>query len=203
MKAKLIAFLGAPADTFRAYPASDNSVASRYARAIANYRIPDLKKAVDLMDGLIKDEPKNPFFQEMKGQMLFENGHVKDALGPYREAVRLAPDIALLKVEMAQVEIETEDPAMLKDALTQLRSAVVYENRNPDAWHFLAVAYGKTGDEGNASLALAEQSMANGDARNARGQAERAIHLLPFGSPGRLRAEDIKFEAEHALKDNK
>jgi predicted Zn-dependent protease len=203
MKAKLIAFLNAPSYTFRLYPPSDNSVAARYARAIANYRIPDLKKAVDLMDGLIKDEPKNPFFYEMKGQMLFENGHVREALGPYHDAVRLAPDIALLKVELGQVEIESEDPALLKDAITQLRSAVIYENRNPEAWHFLGVAYGKSGDEGNALLALAEESMANGDPKNARGQADRAAHMLPFGSPGQLRAQDIKFEAEHAIKDNK
>ena len=204
MKAKLISFLNAPSVTLRQYPPSDTSIAGRYARAIANYRIPDLKKAVDLMDGLIKDEPKNPFFYEMKGQMLFENGHVKDALGPYREAVRLSPDIALLKVELGQVEIETEDPTLLKDAITHLRSAVVYENRNPEAWHFLGVAYGKSGDEGNALLALAEESMANGNAKAARSQADRASHLLPFGSPAQLRAEDIKFEAEHAIKkDNK
>lgn len=200
MKAKLIAFLDAPSESLRLYPPSDTSIAGRYARAIAEYRIPDVKKAVADMDGLIRDEPRNPYFQEMKGQILFENGHVREALEPYREAVRLAPDVALLKVELGQVEIETEDPALLKEALANLRSASIYENRNPDVWHFLAVAYGRSGDMGSAALALAEESMANGDAKSALGQADRALHLLPFGSPGQLRAQDIKFEAERAVK---
>jgi len=203
MRAKLISFLGAPSETLRVYPPSDNSVAARYARAIAEYRIPDVKKAVADMDSLIKDEPRNPYFQEMKGQILFENGHVRDAVEPYRQAVRLAPDVALLKVELGQVEIETEDPALLKDALTNLRSAAIYENRNPEVWHFLAVAYGRSNDMGNAALALAEESMANGDAKAALGQADRALHMLPFGSPGQLRAQDIKFAAERAVKDAK
>jgi len=203
MKAKLIAFLGAPSETLRLYPPSDRSIAARYARAIAEYRIPDLKKAVADIDGLIKDEPRNPYFEEMKGQMLFENGHVRDALEPYRQAVRLAPDVALLKVELGQVEIETEDPALLADALANLRSAAIYENRNPQVWHFLAVAYGRSNDMGNATLALAEESMANGDAKTALGQADRAMHMLPFGSPGQLRAQDIKFAAERAIKEAK
>jgi len=203
MKAKLLAFLSAPSQTFQAYPSSDTSIAARYARAIGNYRIPDIKKAVELMDGLIRDEPKNAYFQEMKGQMLFENGRVRDAVQPYREAVRLAPDVALLRVELAQVEIETEDPALSKEAITHLKSAVTYESRNPEAWHFLGIAYGRAGDMANSSLALAEESMANGDAKTARARAERAIQGFPVGSPGRIRAEDIRFEAEHAIKDKK
>jgi predicted Zn-dependent protease len=50
------------------------SVSARYGRAIAYYRIPELKKALDLIDGLIQQEPNNPYFHELKGQMLFENG---------------------------------------------------------------------------------------------------------------------------------
>jgi predicted Zn-dependent protease len=196
MKAKLLGFLSPPGNVVRDYPLTDNSVAARYARAISYYRIPDLKPALQLIDGLIKQEPRNPYFHELKGQMLFENGRVREAVGPYQEAVRLAPDTALLRVELAQVELETEDPALNRDALAQLLSADRYENRNPDTWRFLAIAYGRNGDLGNSALALAEQAMAEGDRPMARQQAERAIKLLPAGSPGRLRAEDIKIEAQ-------
>jgi predicted Zn-dependent protease len=110
--------------------------------------------------------------------------------------VRLAPDVALLRVELAQVEIETNDEALNRDALAQLKSSVNYENRNPDTWRFLAIAYGRTGDIGNSSLALAEQAMATGDKAMARQQAQRALKLLPAGSQGRLRAEDIQLEAQ-------
>ncbi|HTZ80805.1 MAG TPA: M48 family metalloprotease [Stellaceae bacterium] len=196
MKAKLVAFLSGPGQTLQQYPESDNSVAARYARAVAFYRVPELKKALALIDGLIQEEPKNPYFHELKGQMLFENGKVRDAVAPYQQSVKLAPDVALLRVEFAQVEIETNDPALNPDALIQLKSAVSFESRNPDTWRFLAVAYGRSGDMGDSALALAEQAMATGDKAMARQQAQRALKLLPQGSQGRLRAEDIQLEAQ-------
>ena len=195
MKAKLIAFLYPPPQALKYFPDTDNSVSARYGRAIAYYRVPELKKALGVVDGLIQQEPNNPYFHELKGQMLFENGHVAEAVAPYREAVRLAPDVALLRVELGQVEIETEDKSLNADALTNLKSATQYEARNADTWHFLAIAYGRTGDMGNTALALAEEGMANGDKAVAKGQAQRALKLLPQGSQARLRAEDIEMEA--------
>ena len=195
MKAKLIAFLNPLDYTLQQFPPSDTSVAARYARAVAYYRVPELKKALEQIDGLIQQEPDNPYFNELKGQMLFENGRIADAVAPYKESVRLAPDVALLHVELGQVEIETGDASLTKDALGHLKSAIRFEARNPDAWHFLAIAYGRTGDLGNSALAQAEEAMAQGDKVQARGLAQRAIKLLPAGSPGRLRAEDIEMEA--------
>ena len=195
MKAKLIAFLSPPAQALAQFPDTDMSVSARYARAVAYYRIPELKKALDLIDGLIQQEPNNPYFHELKGQMLFENGRVREAVDPYRQAVRLAPDVALLRVELAQVEIETEDTSLNNDALANLKSAAQYEARNADTWHFLAIAYGRNGDLGNSALALAEEAMASGDKAQAKGQAQRALKLLPAGSQARLRAEDIEMEA--------
>jgi len=195
MKAKLMAFLYAPPQALTYFPESDTSVSARYGRAIAYYRVPELKKALNLVDGLIQQEPNNPYFHELKGQMLFENGHVAEAVAPYRQAVRLAPDVALLRVELGQVEIETGDNSLNMDALTNLKSAAQYEARNADTWHFLAIAYGRGGDMGNAALSQAEEAMANGDKTQAKGQAERALKLLPAGSQARLRAEDIQMEA--------
>ena len=91
-----------------AYPEKDQSVLARYARAIAYYRIPKLDKAVPIIDGLIRDFPKDPYFRELKGQMLFENGRIAEAMQPYEEAVRLAPAPPLLRISLAQVYIEIE-----------------------------------------------------------------------------------------------
>lgn len=197
MKAKLIAFLQSPQNALRQYPETDQSIAGRYARAIAEYRLPDLDKALALINGLIADEPRNAYFEEFKGQMLFESGRVQDAVQPYQKAVQLAPESALLKVELAQVEIESEDPALVKDALTQLKSASRYEDQNPDTWRLLAVAYGRSGDMGDSALAQAEQAVANGDLSLAGHLAERAISLLPPGA-SKLRAQDIQLEAQQA-----
>jgi predicted Zn-dependent protease len=197
MKAKLDAFINGPGQVLQDYPASNMSVPARYARAIAYYRVPELKKALDLINGLIKDEPANPYFEELKGQMLFENGRIADAVAPYQRAVELKPDSALLKVETAQVELETNDPALLHEATTLLNDASVYENDDPDLWRYLAIAQGRAGNMGMMSLSLAEESMANGDWAAARAQAARAIKLLPPGAQ-RQRAQDIADDARRS-----
>jgi predicted Zn-dependent protease len=195
LKAKLGAFLNPPSQTLDKYKADDNSVPARYARAIAYYKVPQLNKALELINGLIRDYPDNPYFYEMKGQMLFENGHVQDAVEPYQKAVQLKPDTPLLRVELGQVELETEDPALVPKALAMLADAVHFENENPDAWHFLAIAYGRSNNLGMAALALAEEGMANGDFKTAGQQANRALQILPPGQ-NRVRAQDIEDDAK-------
>jgi predicted Zn-dependent protease len=195
MKAKLAAFLQPPQQTLAALKADDNSVATRYARAVAYYRIPDLKKAVPVIDGLIAEFPSDPYFHELKGQMLFENGHIAEAVAPYEQAVKLMPTNALLRMECGQVQLETNDPKLVPKALTNLNEAVRFEDRNPDAWRFLAIAYGRSDNIGMMALALAEQGIAGGDFTQARQQSARALKLLPAG-PAKQRAIDIQSEAK-------
>ena len=197
MKAKLDAFLSPPSQTLAHYKEGDNSVPARYARAIAYYRIPQLSKALEIIDGLIKDAPNNPYFEELKGQMLFENGRVKDAIAPYERSVALKPDSALLKIELAQVQLESEDPKQVPRALTLLNAASPFESDDSQLWRLLAIAYGRSGNMGMAALSLAEQGMADGDWNNARQEAARALKLLPPGAQ-RQRAQDIADDARRS-----
>ena len=199
MKAKLAAFLGSPPQVLASIKPTDNSVAARYERAIAYYRVPDLKRAVPLIDGLIQDYPTDPYFRELKGQMLFENGRVAEAVAPYEEAVKLSPKSALLRIELAQVQLETNDPAYVPKALGHLNEALRFEDRNPDAWRFLAIAYGRSNNMGMMALALAEEGIADGDYAQARQQAVRAGKQLPAG-PAKQRALDIQDEAKREGK---
>jgi predicted Zn-dependent protease len=195
MKAKLGAFLGEPSQVLAQLPADSNSLPVRYARAVAYYRIPDLKRALPTIDELIKESPEDPYFHELKGQMLFENGRIAEAVGPYDQAVKLKPDNALLRVELAQVQLESNDPKLVPRALAQLNEAVRFEDRNPEVWRLLAVAHGRSGNMGMMALSLAEQGMAGGDWKSARQQAQRAMKLLPPG-PARQQAQDIADEAK-------
>jgi predicted Zn-dependent protease len=195
IKAKLGAFLGAPSQVLASYQPNDNSEAARYARAIAYYRIPDLKNAIPTIDGLIKDYPNNPYYSELKGQMLFENGRVADAVAPYQRAVQIAPNEPLLNIELAQVQLETNDPKYLAAAKSELTNAIQGESDNPDAWRSMAIVYGRSGDIGMAALSLAEQNMAQGNWKQAVGQAQRAQQLLPPG-PQRQHAQDLLGEAK-------
>ena len=196
MKVKLAAFTEPPSTTLAAYPQSDRSVLARYARAIAYYRIPELDKALPIIDGLIRDDPRNPYYRELKGQMLFENGRIADAVQPYEAAVRLAPDAALLRVSLAQVYIENHDSAQIGLAVAYLKDALRTEDKMPEAWHLLATAYGRDNQIGMAALALAEEGLAADDKKDAVQEATRAQHLLPKNGTAYARAAEIRREAK-------
>ena len=196
IKAKLQAFLDPPSNTLTAYPESDKSVLARYARAIAYYRIPDLARALPTIDGLIRDFPNNPYYRELKGQMLFENGRTREAIRPYEDAVRLAPSAPLLRIALSQVYMETGDPALNKRAIAYLNDASREEGRHAQVWRFLATAYGRDNRIGMAALSLAEEALAMGNKKNAMQEATRAQRLLARNTPAYMRAEDIHREAE-------
>jgi len=195
IKAKLDAFISPPSSTLAAYPEKDRSVVARYARAIAYYRIPQLDKALPAIDGLIRDFPKDPYFRELKGQMLFENGRIADAIPPYEEAIRLAPGAPLLRISLAQAYIEANDPAMNKRAIAHLNDALRTEDKETGAWRLLATAYGRDNQMGMAALALAEEGLSAGKKKVAQQQANRAKALLPKNSAAYNRAENIHRQA--------
>ena len=195
IKAKLDAFISPPSSTLAAYPEKDQSVVARYARAIAYYRIPQLDKALPAIDGLIRDFPKDPYFRELKGQMLFENGRIADAIPPYEEAIRLAPGAPLLRISLAQAYIEANDPAMNKRAIAHLNDALRTEDKETGAWRLLATAYGRDNQMGMAALALAEEGLSAGKKKVAQQQANRAKALLPKNSAAYNRAENIHRQA--------
>jgi predicted Zn-dependent protease len=197
IKMKLHAFLDPPSATLAAYPESETSVLARYARAIAYYRIPDLARAVPAIDRLIQDFPKDPYYRELKGQMLFENGRIRDAIQPYEDAMRLAPAAPLFRMSLSQVYIETGDPGLNKRAIAYLNDASRAEGRESQVWHFLAIAYGRDNQIGMAALSLAEEALADGRKKDAIQQSTRAKQLLTRNTGFYARAEDIHHEAEN------
>ena len=202
MKAKLFAFLESPVQTFRHYPREDTSVPSRYAHAIAFHRQREENAAIGVMDGLIAEYPDDPYFHELKGQILLENGKPEMAIGPYADAVRLRPQEVLLRIGLGQAQVSATSEEYLGDALANLQRAIQLSPRDANAWRWLAMAYGRSGDVANASLATAERYLLLGRHRDAIGQADRAERLLPAGGPSQLRAQDIRQAAAQAAKIN-
>ncbi|MES1152634.1 MAG: M48 family metalloprotease [Dongia sp.] len=191
MLAKLRGFLWPLDRVLLTYPLSDTSVPARYARSIAYFRVSRLKEALAQIDSLIQEQPNDAFFLEQKGQFLFQNGRLADALPLYQQAADLKPREALIRQELGWVQLETEQPEYVKPAVGNLEFASRMEANDPTTWQLLAVAYGRDGQLGMSALAQAEQAMASGRKKEARLQARRALKGLPTGSMGWLRANDI------------
>ncbi len=190
MRAKLDAFLAPSSTTLARVKATDTSAPARYARAIALYRLSHTAEALAILKGLEAQDPGNPWFHELEGQVLFDGGHPREAIGPYQEALRLAPGATLIRGELARAMIETGDTSLLRPAINQLRIALAGEPDQAEFWQAMAEAQGKLGAIGQAQLASAEAALVMGDIPRAKGFAiEARKHLSP--GPDRLRAQDI------------
>ena len=200
MAAKLRGFLDPPEKTLQAYPADDESIPARYARAIAYYRIPDLAQSLAALDALLALAPDDPWFHELKGQVLFENGRVRDAIVPYSRAVALQDDAPLLRLGLARAQIETGDAALLPSAIEHLEAATRLERTEAQYWYQLGIARGRLGERPASSLAFAEAAYLRGALGEALRHATLAAEGLPYGSARWLRAEDIRNAAEVAAK---
>ncbi len=194
--AKLDGFLDAPERTLEKYKANDTSIPARYARAIATYRLAELSKALPLIESLISDFPKNPYFVELKAQMLFENGRLKEAMKSYQKAVRLLPDAPLIRTSLAHVILEMNQPELNDLALANIKEALRVERFMPLAWRLAGTAYGRKKQFGLSAWSLAEYNVLIGRKQLARVQVERALKILKVGTPSWLRAQDIKNEID-------
>jgi predicted Zn-dependent protease len=204
MKAKLLGYLQ-PETALLRYTDNDTRIPPRYARALALYRTGKADRAIAVTDTLIHEEPNNPFFYELKGQIQFENGKIDESIANYKHANELLPDSALLRTAYGHALLESKNPNHIDIAIQNLLEANHIEGRDPTVWRFLAAAWGRKAEitkdtqyQGMATYALAEEAVAAGHDKAAGQLADRAMKVLKKGSTYWLRAQDIKLSTAPA-----
>ena len=158
---------------------------------IAHFKAFDLDLAIIEIDALIADNPTDPYFRELKGQILFENGRLLEAWPHYEAANQLLPDDPLLMLELARLEIEIGTPEYVSRSVKTLEQVVRSEEDNNIAWWLLSIGYGREGHMAESALASGEQALLEGRPKDAQLHAERALRSASEGSPIWLRAQDI------------
>ncbi len=202
-KAKLFGYLARPDDTLRTYPEYMTGVPARYARAYAFHKDARIDKALAEADALLKNDPDDPYFLELKGQILLESGRPQEALASLRRATELTGNQPLIATLFGHALIATEDGGNYAEAERVLKAAVARDRYNPFAWYQLGVIYAANGDLPRARLASAEQQVMSGRMGEALQSAAAAEAALPKGSPDWLRAQDIAMEAKAAIERRK
>jgi predicted Zn-dependent protease len=195
IKAKLYGYQATPERVLAAYPTYMTGIPARYARAYAYHKDARMEQALVEADALIAMEPDNPYFLELKGQILLESGHPEQAIVPLRRSVELTGADPLIAPMLGHALIATENRAYLDEAERVLRAAVGRDRQNPFAWYQLGVVYGQRGDFTRAQLASAETQILSGNPQGALANARSAEAGLPTGSPDWLRAQDIAGQA--------
>ena len=204
VKAKLLGFID-PKQAIIKYPERDQSVPAHLARAYAYHLGGYPQKAEGEADALLAKDPHDPFFLELKGQILLEGGKPKEALAPLREATQRSGDAPLIAAMLGHALVATDDPKNFTEAKQILKVAVNRDNQDPFAWYQLGIIYEHEGDDARAALATAERSNLEDQPKMALASAEMAMKGIPTGTPDYLRAQDIAMvsRAELAKKDKK
>ena len=193
---KLKAFLDPYRDTLRTFPDKDTSFLARYARAIAYYKIPNLEKSLAEIDALLKEYPNDGYAHELKGQILFENGKIKQAIRSYKKAHELLPNVPLIQIEYASSLIATDDKSQSNLATPLLQQALTTEKNNAYAWRQLAIVYGRNDQLGLSYTALAEEAVILGEQANALRFIKTARNYVKTGTPADFRLRDLQKHAE-------
>src|SRR5262249_44083282 len=161
MRAKISGYLERMQVVLNRYPASDNSLPARYARAIARNCSGKCADAMGEVDALLREKPDNPFLWELKGNLLFWVGNHRDAMPPLRKSLKLAGgDEALIQAELAQAMMATDDATLLEEAIALLRRASTLDGDNSMTHHQLATAFYKKGQFPQADLEAAQAHFA-------------------------------------------
>ena len=202
VKAKLVGYV-TPAQAVKLYPETNQSIPAHYARAYAYHLGAYPDKANAEADALLATNPEDPFFLELKGQILLEGGHPSEAIAPLRKAVANAPDMPMIAVMLGHALIASEDAKQFAEAKQVLKTAVNRDNDNPFAWYQLGIVYDREGDQPRAALATAERNNLQGNNKLALASARMAMAGLPQGTPDYIRAQDIAMVSENALKKDK
>ena len=192
MKAKLTGFIH-PERIAWDYDIKDTSIPAIYARAIAAYRQNKLDDSITLTDQLLAKEPQNPYFHELKGQILVDFGKLEEGKKSYEKAIQYLPRSGLLLTSLAHAQIETsqDNPAILRQAIKNLKNALHDEPRSTRIHRLLATAYGRMGDDAMAQLHLAEEALLQNKTSYAKQKAEMALNGLKGNQAATLRAQDI------------
>jgi len=202
-RAKFNSFIGSPKGVLRKLKKSDNGEIATFTRAIAYHRLPDQKKSLTAINRLLSMRPKDPYYQELYGQILLENGNSAGAVNAYGKAVQLAPKDPQILAGLGRAQLADKSGSSAKVALATLKKSYAKDPRNGRMLRDLGVAYAKTGNSGMASLTTAERYALASNFKQAEIHAIRAIKLLPEGSTGWRKAADILAISERLNKGKK
>ena len=192
MRVKIAAYTDGQSAVSRLMRKITDPLAVKYGDAQVTYLYGTLSSALGKADALIKAQPKNPYFQELRGDILMKANKPKDAATAYAKAVSLDPaKSGLLPVSYGQALMAVGTPDSLKKAVAQIEIGLERDRENGPAYRYLAQAYGEQGEVAKAELATAEGYFYSGAYRDAKIFAMRAQQNFKRGEPAWLRAQDI------------
>ncbi|MDJ0615077.1 MAG: M48 family metalloprotease [Rhizobiaceae bacterium] len=191
-RAKIAAYAGGAGLVRNLFRKNLNGEAGTYGIAISHYLQGSAKKGIALIDKLIKKDPNNPYFHEIRGEMLLRSGKASAAAKAFQTAVKLdRRNNGLIRIQLGHALIETGNKANLESAVKVLKAGVGRDKYSSRGYGLLARAYAQQGNQTLAIAATAEEKFLQGRVDEAKQFAARALPRINRGSPQWRRLQDI------------
>ena len=200
IQAKLDGFLNNPNDVIRKAKKDSSLIFNKYSLAVAYYRKALLKESLSALNEMISQYPNNPWFYELKGQVLYESGKIRESIIPYRKSLSISPNEPLLMVALATALNALENKSDAIEAISLLKKSLMHDQKNTQTWFQLAISYSRINDIGNAELASAERHFLTGNVKMASFHAKKSLKYNKNSSISKLRAQDIVLDSENKAK---
>ena len=200
IQAKLDGFLNNPNDVIRKAKKDSSLIFNKYSLAVAYYRKALLKESLSALNEMINQYPNNPWFYELKGQVLYESGKIRESIIPYRKSLSISPNEPLLMVALATDLNAMENKSNAIEAISLLKKSLMHDQKNTQTWFQLAISYSRINDIGNAELASAERHFLTGNVKMASFHAKKSLKYNKNSSISKLRAQDIVLDSENKAK---
>lgn len=199
-KGKLTAYQRRPSWTMNRLGESGYQDVAMMREAMARHRNSQTKRALSAVDNAIALQPNDPFYRDLKAQILMETRQFTAAANTSASAVKLRPNDGLLQAGYGRALLASGNA---RAALPALERAHSIDFRDGSMLRDLSVAYARTGNNGMASLVTAERYALTGRLEDAGIHAKRATGLLAEGSGPWQRAHDVLLASERAEKSKK
>ncbi|MEP9389398.1 M48 family metalloprotease [Mesorhizobium sp. KR9-304] len=192
MRAKIAVYTQGQAAASRLFKKMPGSLAAQYGEAQSALLFGSPRAALKKADALIKIQPKNPYFHELRGDILLRANQPEKAAEAYKLAVQLDPaKSGILPIAYGQALIATGKPGAVKQAVAEIKEGLGRDKENFNGYAYLAQAYNQLGEVADAELATAEGYYYGGNYQQAKIFAMRAQQKFKRGAPGWVRAQDI------------
>ena len=199
-KGKLTAYQRRPSWTLNRLGDSGYRDVALMREAMARHRNSQTRLAITAIDKALALKPNDPFYYNLKGQILMETRQFAAAANAHARAVQLRPRDGLLQAGYGRALLASGN---VRAALPALERARSIDFRDGSMLRDLSVAYARSGNTGMAALVTAERYALRGRLEDAGIHAKRATGLLPEGSGPWQRAHDVLLASERAARAEK
>jgi predicted Zn-dependent protease len=192
MRVKIAVFTEGAGGLSRLSRGKVDPLAFQYGQAMSAYLNGNPRTAVAQATALMKAQPKNAYFAELKGDALVRANRPAEAAEAYARAIKLdGSRSGILQISLGQALLASGDASSAQKAVSVLKQGLARDKENATGYEYLARAYGQLGQVGEADLAIADQQFYLGKYFDARVFATRAQKNLQPGTPSWVRAQDI------------